>query len=383
MSQLPSTSIVDFTNRHTGLFDQHSRVATSAMPYRKSPLLELNRKSNAAQFALVLFVAMYMADIFAINARTIAQDTSSTGTDTVFVIDRKTNQSKGRPGSIVDFTDRYLELQTPEGRAVKIPAADVDRIQTTYSESYQSARNRLAAGDFEPAMELLNQALREEKREWALREILAERTSVAKLLGDSTLACESFLLIARNTSNHRHWAVTPLPWRVEAADIQLEQRATEWLNSSKPAEQLVGASWLLQGPRAKEAEAKLKELSRNRTDKIGQLASVQLWRLPRTMTKELVVQWQTSLQKLPDDLRPGPEFLLGRAHAQLKQYDQAAVSFLRIRILHPECYELSAMSLFEASRALQTSGRVDEAARVTRELKQAFPDSFWSKQSSN
>ena len=358
----------------------NDRIKLQPASVRHNELI-VSRRGSARSERLILAMILLTAITSQASGAAIQPETSA-AEDVVYVLDRQTNESKARPGKIVNFNQKFLELETSEGRSVKLPANEVRRIQTKYSQAYQTAQQQIAEGSFDKALSSLDQALKEDQREWVLREILAQRVSVAKLLGQSTLACQSFLLIAKNEPDHRHWSIAPLPWHAETADLQLEQVATDWLESEQPAEQLLGAAWLLNGTRQDDAERKLKELTRSRTDAIGQLASVQLWRLPSVGSSQRIAQWQATLERLPQDVRPGPEYLLGRLLAQQKQYDLAAAMFMRVRILHAECYELNAMSLFEANRSLQAAGHPEEAQRVLLELKQAFPDSFWAKQAS-
>ena len=71
---------------------------------------------------------------------------------------------------------------------------------------------------------------------------------------------------------------------------------------------------------------------------------------------------------MPQSIRGGPYFLLGRAHARHGQSEQAALAFLRIPINFPEDRTLAAQALLATGSELETINRTGEARELYREI---------------
>jgi TolA-binding protein len=80
-------------------------------------------------------------------------------------------------------------------------------------------------------------------------------------------------------------------------------------------------------------------------------------------------RWREILTKIPEDLRGGPYFALGRALAANGQSEAAAIALMRVPILYAgDSRRLSAAALLYAGRELTKIDRTEEAASLYREI---------------
>lgn len=305
------------------------------------------------------------------------------GQDRVIVRDEETGQEVPRPGKILDYQGRYLELETVSGREAKIATKNVIRIETTYGESHQQALMLLGQHKYQEAFDALRNALADEERGWVQREIVAKRIALARLLGDSVSACQDFSRLTRSEAEHRFWAIIPIPWSAENPDGRMNQVATDWLENGAPVEKLMAASWLLNTNQKTVAERTLRELSRNQRNEIGRTAGVQLWRLEFKPSDEQLSTWIASIDEMPTSLRAGPRFLTAVALQKRDRHEEAATTYLKVRILHADVLPLAPQCLFEAGRSLVELDLNGEAGRVFNELRSEFPESIWTSQIPN
>ena len=90
---------------------------------------------------------------------------------------------------------------------------------------------------------------------------------------------------------------------------------------------------------------------------------------------EDIKPWSTAIDRMPASLRGGPYYLLGQLLAQEKQYDDAAIAFLRLPIMHPHDRTLAAESLLAAAEVLTASGDREQATICLQELVRDHADS--------
>ena len=109
---------------------------------------------------------------------------------------------------------------------------------------------------------------------------------------------------------------------------------------------------------------------------VAQLASAQAWRTEVvTADASKVAAWRDAIGRMPESLRAGPYYVLGRALARLSKWDQAALAMLRALILDPRQRQLAAHALLDAGGVLQKADRPKQAARLYRELIKDHPNS--------
>ena len=268
-------------------------------------------------------------------------------------------------GEIVAYTAREVQLKNAAGRVVK---ASADRLlQVTYdrSEAHQQADALLAAGEFDQAAEKYQAAFREEARSWVKEELAASLVRCQMSLNQPTSAAKIFLAIVTENSESRFWPVIPLTW---TADVPADARRgpwNDWLHDKRPAARLLAASWLWAGNQQAEAETTLRELLRDESATVRQLAAAQQWRgqIVRANVAD-VERWDAEWREMPDDLRGGPAVSLAQAWQRLERTDDAVLAYL-LAAWHPYTpAPLATECRTAAARLLREQGHEDEAARL-------------------
>ncbi|MBN1908324.1 MAG: tetratricopeptide repeat protein [Pirellulales bacterium] len=278
-------------------------------------------------------------------------------------------------GQILDYTGVALRIRTDDGHERTFPAEKIESIQTEYDSRHQQADAALAAGRCEQALVLYGQALTGERRRWVRRRIVAQTVRCYTRLGRMAEAGEAFLLLARDEPGVADFALAPLAWTASTPSPELERAARTWIEmTSLPAAVLLGASHLLATERPR-ALAKLKELIVQSDGPAAQLAAAQVWRTEIVLVNDQKLDaWRRAIDRMPEAIRAGPYFVLGKGLARLKHDDEAALALLRVPILYPDQDRLGAEALWEAGRVLETLGRPDQAARLYRELIETHPN---------
>jgi tetratricopeptide (TPR) repeat protein len=295
--------------------------------------------------------------------------------DTVVFATGKEGRGRSRiAGTILDYTGTELRIRQASGRESVVPAEKVVSIDTPKTPKHLAGDALFDAGDFTKAVDPYREAMREEKRLWMHRQILAQLVWCYRNLGQVERAGDIFLLLVDNDPSTQFFDAIPLAWTSAAPAPAAERQAKTWLaKSSQSAALLLGASWLLSTDRAV-AIAALDRLAADADSRIAQLAAAQLWRTKLVTAKpDEVARWQADVEKLPAPLQAGPYYVAAEALARLGNHEQAALAYLRVPLLHSRHRYLNPDALFGAGRALETLGRPTEAAGVYRELTADYP----------
>jgi len=279
-----------------------------------------------------------------------------------------------RTGQILDYTGDSLKLRTPLGRDEVIPAARIIEVQTTWSEPHLAGRAAREKGELEGAIDAYREAKLLERRPWAIRQIMAELSGTYLEAGRIESAGDEFLAIVASDPATMHYAVMPIAWRPAPPSASLERRAAEWAAKGQPpAARVLGASWLLSGPRRIEAAAALEELTKSTDPRVAGLATIQLWRTRLVTAKPADVSaWQGQLEKMPAEVQAAGWYVLGELHNRLDQPEQAALSYLKAPVLFRRQRAIAADALLAAGRQLEKMGRPAEAAGLYREIVRGF-----------
>jgi len=273
-------------------------------------------------------------------------------------------------GRIVEYAGGELRLRLPSGMERRFPADQVLGIETQYSPRQVEADERFAKNDYASALALYDGARKSEKRRWVQREITAKMVWCCRALGDSESAGREFLMLIQDDPRTPYFSCIPLAWVPSQPPLGLERAAGEWLKREQvPAAVLLGASHLMSTASRPKALDRLNRLATHPDARIALLALAQTWRAAVvTADDRQLADWQATIERMPDPLRAGPYYVLGLARAQRKQWDGAALAWLRVPILYPEHRVLAARSLVEAGRVLEGLGRSEQAARLYDEV---------------
>jgi len=293
------------------------------------------------------------------------------GEDTVIYATGADSRGRGTTtGTIVDYTGEHLVLRTSGGREQRIPTPRVVEIQTMWSTEKLAGDELVEAGEYDEAVKNYLTAYRDERRNWARREITAHCVRCYRELAQFDRAAEAFLNLLRHDPKTQYFDSIPLSWAPHQPSLTLQQKATSWLDAGQSsAARLLGASWLLSTGTRELAIGALRELAADSDARVASLAETQLWRTQvATARPQDIERWRRIAERMPDRLRAGAYFTLGRALAGKQQSEQAALAFLRVPILYPEGGRLAAAALLSAGRELERIGQTKEAVVLYREV---------------
>ena len=276
-------------------------------------------------------------------------------------------------GDVTEYNGRVLSMQTISGRPEIIPIDRIERVETTYVDDFLKGIDEFKAGNTDVAERLFHDAMKQERREWAKREILAWLVKCDLRSGDLSSAVHLFRELARTDPYTLHWGTAPLIWAPLSVSPSLKRDVKPWLSNGNPSEQLIAASLLLlDAGSSRDAEDTLRELSRNTNPRISMLSRAQMWRkelISNQVTSESLARWRSDLQRLPESMRAGPQSLLYQGYQQRGELRQAAAEALWIPYVYPDHELLSARALFDAGEALRQTGLQADAQALYRELK--------------
>lgn len=272
-------------------------------------------------------------------------------------------------GKIVEYTGKELHLELPGGRLQRIAANQVVKVEAAHSQAYRDAEEAFRQRRYQEALGLYRRAIDQQPRRWVQRQIMARVVWCYRGLEQPGPAGEAFLALIRDDPDTQFFDCIPLAWLPREADAQTVQAARQWLQRPEAAANLMGASHLLVGSGRGEAIERLRHLIASPDRRIAQLANAQLWRTAvASVDNQQLDHWAEAIELMPETLRAGPLFVLGTAQLHNKQWEDAALSLLRVAIVYPQDRTLAAQALLGAARGLQETRQTAEAARLYHEL---------------
>lgn len=307
-------------------------------------------------FKLLPFLVLTIGLSESLFAQDIVITLSSKGTETP------------RKGTIIQWQGERLEIDI-NGRAKSISNSEIVRIKTNWSQSYQKAESLFSARQFDQAKDAFVAALQVESRPWAQNIIRAKLVQCCNVLDDPSSAGNYFVQLVQTDPRTRFMGLIPLPWTSSIIDARTTENAKIWMQSSKPPIQLIGASWLLGSQLRTEATSVLEELAQGRDQSIAHLATTQLWREKIVTAKENDLRrLQNQIERMPKPIRSGALYVAGEIQLRLNQDEAAAISFMKIPILHSDDLKLSAAGLQKSASVMQKLQRPKQANFLLREL---------------
>ncbi len=280
-----------------------------------------------------------------------------------------------KTGQILDYTGTELKLRSSLGRDESIPAARIVEVQTPWSAAHSAARENRAAGKLDEALAAFRQAKRDERRPFAVRQIMAELSGTYLELDRIDAAGDEWLAILASDPTTQHFDVMPMAWKAAALAGPAENRAAAWLAvRDVPAARVLGASWLLAGRYRTEAIAAIDELVRDADPRVSGLAQIQSWRTKLvSATPAETARWQAQLEAMPASVQAAGWYVLGDILARQQQPEQAALAYLKVPLLFGKQRAMAADALLAAGKQLEKMGQAKEASRLFRELAEDYP----------
>ncbi len=277
-------------------------------------------------------------------------------------------------GKILDYDREQLVLQNGDHQRL-IPTATIVGIETDWEPSHTQARQFARAGEWDRAIETYATARHQERRAWAQQQILRDLALAHKMRGDIEQAGDIALALISDYPQTFALDALPLSWTAGPQDPALTRQARVWLtNGQSAAARLLGASWLLSGRSRSQALGDLEELSRDSEPWVVQLATAQLWRtsLVRVTATECQ-RWEMMIDRMPLSLRAGPLYVMGQAWQRQREHQRAALTFMRIPVLHSDHDSLAVEALMAAADVLSKADEERAAASVYQEIVTRHP----------
>ena len=290
-------------------------------------------------------------------------------------------------GTIVDYTGRSIQIRPRAGMAVKTyPTSQVLEVHTSQSTAHSRGLELLA--DYRTREAVLNfeKAIALEPRTWVRRELLALLIQCETRLQDYAGAGSHFRLLAKSDANSNDFKLIPLFWAREILKEEARKAATGWILTDSDIDQLIGASWLLFNSKYSEmASNTLKELSTSTDERVRLLAKAQLWRLQlrgRDISRFELQRWESRIERMPEELRGGPYYLLGAGHLLRQEHERAAAALLWTALVYDFDHQLAARACLKAAETMKQLGQKDEAKNLFREVAIRFRDTSYAQDAS-
>ncbi len=295
------------------------------------------------------------------------------------VIRQSNGASIGVSGRILEYTGRTIDIElTSSNEQRSYDVDDVAAVEYTRSANHQAALVAIEGRRWDEALRWLDMALAEEPRRWVRREILALAVQCEMQLGHYGAAGSKFLTIVESDPDTFYYKYIPLLWmprELTADDVIL---ARQWMEGTLAAARLLGASFLIDDPQHGDTAAQvLKKLSSHPDSRIMGLARGQLWR-PQIRSGRVSAgdlrTWTAQIETMPEGLRAGPYYLLGRGYLTAKEPLRAAQAFLWVPLVYDHDRQLGARASLEAAHALLSAGKTKQANTLFREVATRYAD---------
>lgn len=279
-------------------------------------------------------------------------------------------------GDILGYDDETLTLRVRSGVALQTyDSREVVAVEIQRTAGHLAGLVALDAGQIDEARAQFQKGLMTEQRGWVRHEMLGGLIRCHLRRDDYPQAVALFMDIVLNEPHTRQWDIAPLAWGSETVSEDLRANARRWLLQNSEAVRLVAASLLLHDPDGN-ARKEMESLARSQDRYIGSLARAQLWRIaldtPNNLSAQMLDRWRREVERMPESIRSGPWFLIGRGHQLRNEPDEAISAYLRVFMVHAGNEPLAARSGFEAALALTRLNRHTEADAISRELIDRF-----------
>jgi tetratricopeptide (TPR) repeat protein len=282
-------------------------------------------------------------------------------------------------GEMIDYDDRGVRIQLTSGQQVFYPSRDIQSVETSRVEQHDQADIALERREYPQAIVLYRQALGTENRRWATVQIQTGLVRAYRQTGELDEAARLYFEIFAKRSDADIVSLAPIRWMEgqPCSDASIVA-ARGWLHDERPIARLLAASWLYTTAQRDDARTVLDELQ-TVEQRIGWMARAQLWRLPKEPPPEdLLKRMQQSVEKIPSNLRAGPQFTLAAAEESGGRLDHAALAYLRVAYIDAPGSDLAAEALLRAARISREIGHEADAQKILIEITRTFPGSVWA-----
>lgn len=286
-------------------------------------------------------------------------------------------------GEIVQYDERGVSLKLANGKILNFEPSRIIAVLTKFSTAHQTADEAMQQRDYARAATFYERALAEEKRLWAQRRIRSGLVVALRRSDQLRRAGEEFLQLAADRTDAEIMAIAPLIWLPnETIPPDAVQTAQRWSNDQeRPLAMLLAASWLLGTDEREKAGDILGQLETHTEQRIGWLARAQTWRTKlATAPRDEIDRFRDLIQKMPEGIRAGPQYLLGRAYEAKGAPVDAALALLWVPFVYEsqDRSDLAADALLRAGQASERAGLPSDAQKIYREVVEKYPGTTWA-----
>jgi tetratricopeptide (TPR) repeat protein len=257
----------------------------------------------------------------------------------------------------------------------------VESVGAKLSDAHEMAEQALLERRYGQAVAQFRRADKSENRPWARARI--ESGLVRALGSDGKLAeaGEAFLNIAGGRDDAEVMVLAPLIWLPDhKPQLEAFRQARQWLQDERALARLLAASWLFQTPEGEIAQKVLEQLATDPQQRVSWLARAQLWRSSENRTADEIERFGALIDKMPEPIRAGPQFMLARAYQQAGKHVDAALAYLWIPFVYAPDSELAVESTLLAAQASRRAGLTADAEKLFREVIAKHPETSWSRE---
>lgn len=280
-------------------------------------------------------------------------------------------------GTVIDWNGSRLRMKA--GSDVReFDASRVADVVSPRLATHVAGLKALDEGRVDEAHTSLTKALVEEPRQWMRREILAAIVRADLAREDRASAGKNFLALLDSDPKTRHFNLIPLDWQTNAPTGALSSAARGWMQgNASDTSKLLAASVLLFDPvTGKNAEETLDRLARSLDPKIYTLARAQLWRqqIARgAVPAGEIERWEDRIKEIPEPLRGGAYYQIGRGWSARGNPERAAAAFLWLPLVYDGDAGLASSAAVLAAEELTKFGRTADAVQLYREVLTRWP----------
>jgi hypothetical protein len=269
-------------------------------------------------------------------------------------------------GEVKQLDGDRLALLESDGSPRTVPSAQIVSIAPRWrTAAAAEAHTLFVERKYKAVVAAVPTALKSDLVQWQQRLLIAELVQSVEALGETRLAGNYFLSLAKSNPPQMLYADIPLCWTVAQPDEALIAEAHKWLLDENESAQLLGASWLLLSEPGSQAKPVLGQLRSSKNSAIAQLATLQGWRLtppPQTMSE--LTRWLEYRDRLIPPLQLGPTEFIADRLMRIGRTDLALGQWMRIASQHADHPHRCAQALKAAAAQLQRAGRAEEAQRL-------------------
>ncbi|MCS7238943.1 MAG: tetratricopeptide repeat protein [Thermoguttaceae bacterium] len=279
-------------------------------------------------------------------------------------------------GQLETVSDRGVYIRGDDGTVREYAGRRLLRVETSLLPEHQEGNRLFAQGEFAGALKAYTAAQSKESRPFVAAQIRIQIVWCLRYLGRRLEACREFFAVAAGDIPSAFASAAPVSWLPGPVEPALEALCASQLASPSPLVALVAASYLVTGPRESQALVQLDRLAVTASEPVRTLAWFQSCRRRiMTVNEAELRRWEEVWEKLPVEWRAGPTAVIAQGWEAAKDYEQAALWWLRLPILFAGHRDLAARGLLAAGRNLERLGRTDQASELYRELLRKYPES--------